>query len=220
MVLLGMPKLNLYLVSSQEYCAGRKTLEVAESAIRGEIDALQLREKNIPREELINLGKKLSTLCKSQNIVFIVNDDPSLAVQLDADGVHLGQEDIKQYPIDKVREIIGRNKIIGLSTHCLEQIEAANKLDINYIAFGPLFETKTKNYSIGIKGLPEALKLSKFPLVCIGGINLNNIEEVLKLGATNIAMIRGITESQNIEKKVKQLRNLISHYKEKNEYNH
>jgi len=208
-----MLKMGLYLVSSQQYSAGRTTLEVAKSAVAAGIDALQLREKNITKDDLTILGKKLSTLAKSKNIVFIVNDDPYLAAELDACGVHLGQEDIKKCSIEKTRKIIGKDKIIGLSTHSLEQIKQANKLDINYIAFGPLFETKTKNYSIGIKDLPKALRLSKFPLVCIGGINSNSIEEILKLGATNIAMIREITESQNIEEKVKQLKNLMVQYK-------
>jgi len=216
-----MKKINsysLYLVSSQEYSAGRTSLEVAKAAIRGGIDILQLREKTLPPTELISLGKKLSTWCQKSNIVFIANDDPELAVELEADGVHLGQEDIKKYPIEKTRTIIGKDKLIGLSTHCLEEVEAANQLDINYIAFGPLFETKTKSYSIGIKDLPKALELSKFPVVCIGGINLNNIQQVLGLGALNIAMIREITESPNIEEKTKQLKNLILKYKNADNY--
>ncbi|MCF7908098.1 MAG: thiamine phosphate synthase [Candidatus Omnitrophica bacterium] len=204
---------NLYLVTGEQRSATKKTLEVVRLAINGGANIIQLRDKNMARSELVSLGKKLSTLAKSKNIVFIVNDDPDLAAELDADGVHLGQTDIEKYSVEKTRKLIGRNKIIGLSTHSLEQIEQANKLDINYIAFGPLFETKTKNYSIGTRDLTKALSLSKFPLVCIGGINSNNIEEVLKLGATNIAMIREITESQDIEKKVKQLKSLITKYK-------
>ncbi len=210
---------NLYLVTSEQYSNQRGTLEVAKAAIDGAIDILQLREKDMAKDRLISLGKKLSTLSKEKNIVFIVNDDPNLAAELDADGVHLGQEDIQKYPIETTRKLIGKDKIIGLSTHSLEQIEQANKLDINYIAFGPLFKTKTKDYSIGIKNLAEALKLSKFPLVCIGGINSNNITQVLKLGATNIAMIREITESADVTKRTKELKKIILTYKTKNEHN-
>ena len=190
-------------------------MEIAQAAIRGGIDVLQLREKNMPENELAGLGKKLSTLCRNSNIVFIANDNPYLTVKIDADGVHLGQEDIKKYPIPQVREIIGKDKLIGLSTHSLKDIEAANQLAINYIAFGPLFETKTKNYFLGIKDLPQALSLTKFPLFCIGGINANNIDSLLKLGAGRFAMIREITASTDIEKKVKYLKNKILSFKKK-----
>lgn len=206
---------SLYLVTNEQCPSGKDSLEVAKAAISGGIDILQLRQKNMAKDKLCALGKKLSTLAKVSNIVFIVNDDPYLARELTADGVHLGQEDIKQYSIERVREIIGQNKIIGLSTHSLADIEKANQLDINYIAFGPLFETKSKDYSIGTKDLAQALSLSKFPLVCIGGIDSDNIEELLKLGATNIAMIRAISESPDIAKKTKELKNIIADYRDK-----
>ncbi|MFH1363074.1 MAG: thiamine phosphate synthase [Candidatus Omnitrophota bacterium] len=208
-----IPTYSLYLVTSHEYSAGRNTLEVAEAAIGGGIDILQLREKTLPRPELVSLGKKLSTLCKKSNIVFIANDDPELTVEIDADGVHFGQEDIKKYPIEKARALLGKDKLIGLSTHSLKEVEEANSLDINYIAFGPLFETKTKNYFLGTKDLNQALARSKFPVICIGGINLENIGQLLKLGATNIAVIREITQSRDITEKTRQLKTKLLEYK-------
>ena len=211
---MNFPKHNsLYLVTGQQYSGGRTTLEIAEAAIASGIDIIQMREKNLSYDRQKQLGKKLSTLCKSSSIVFIANDDPGLAKEINADGVHLGQEDIQQWPIAKVTEILGPGKIIGLSTHSLKEVKEANSLDINYIAFGPIFATKTKSYCIGTKDIAKALKLSKFPVVCIGGITETNIETILRLGADNIAMIRTITQSENVYNKVRELKNIINRYR-------
>jgi thiamine-phosphate pyrophosphorylase len=204
---------SLYLITSEEYSAGKTTLEVAEAAISAGIDIIQMREKTLSYAGQKQLGKKLSTLCKSSSIVFIANDSPVLAKEINADGVHLGQEDIQQWPIAKVREILGPDKIIGISTHSLKEIEQANDLDINYIAFGPIFATKTKNYCIGTKDIAKALKVSKFPVVCIGGLTEANIETVLGLGCDNIAMIGTIAESQNVYNKVRELKKIINRYR-------
>ena len=205
---------RLYLVTSHEYSGEKTTTQVVKDAIAGGIDIVQLREKTDKESEVINTGRKLSTLCQKSNIVFIINDDPYIAKKVNADGVHLGQEDIKKYPVDKTREIIGKSKLIGLSTHSLEEVENANNLDINYIAFGPIFKTKTKKYFIGTKNIPKVLEISKFPVFFIGGINSSNIKEILGLGAKNIAMIREITQSPDIAQKTKELKNLILKYKE------
>src|SRR4030042_4897958 len=98
---------SLYLVLSSEYCGGRCPLEIAQAAIAGGIDMLQLREKLMASEELRRLGKKLSTICQERSIVFISNDDPHLARDIGADGVHLGQEDLEKFPLYKVRELLG-----------------------------------------------------------------------------------------------------------------
>tara|TARA_B100000315_G_C14577203_1_gene588506 strand:- start:422 stop:1063 length:642 start_codon:yes stop_codon:yes gene_type:complete len=204
---------SLYFVTSQEYSSKKSSLDIANLAASGGIDIIQMREKNMPNDELISLGKNISTLCKKSNILFIVNDDPEIAANLNADGVHLGQEDLIKFPIAKTRKIIGQNRIIGVSTHSLEEFKQANELDINYLAFGPIFTTKTKNYSIGTSQIKEVLKIARFPVIFIGGINTVNMEELLKLGAKNIALIREITESNNIADKVRELKNIILKYK-------
>lgn len=204
---------KLYLVTSQEYSQPETTLEIAKKAIAGGIDIIQLREKTLKESQIIKLGRKLSTLCKKSNIVFIVNDNPHIAKEVNADGVHLGQEDIKEYSLKKTRKILGKNKIIGLSTHSLEEAKKANTYDINYIAFGPIFRTKTKNYFIGTEEVSQVLKISRLPVFFIGGIDYSNIEDLLKLGAKNIAMIREIIQSKNVTRKVKGLKNIILKYK-------
>lgn len=194
---------SLYLVLSEEYGAGRSLLDIARQAIAGGVDVLQMREKNKSPEELLKLGSILASLCKDNGVTFIVNDDPLLARELDADGVHLGQEDIRQYPVNTVRKLIGPDKIIGLSTHSLEQFDSANQMDVDYLAFGPIFPTRTKNYSIGDGDVPKVLQKALKPVVVIGGINTNNLEALLAEGASNVALIRDIMQAQDIVSRTK-----------------
>lgn len=194
---------SLYLVLSEEYGGSIPVTSIAEQAIIGGIDILQMREKHKSREELLSLGHIFSLLCKKNEVIFIVNDDPLLARTLDADGVHLGQEDIRQYPIAIVRQIIGKDKIIGLSTHSLEQFHQANQMNVNYIAFGPVFPTKTKNYHIGTGDISRVLQAASKPVIFIGGINTSNLDILLTKGASNIALIRDIMQAEDIAARTK-----------------
>ena len=205
-------KNSLYLVTGEEYSGSRSTLDVAKSAILGGIDILQMREKNKKQEELITLGSELSALCQDNNVTFIVNDDPYLAKEVGADGVHLGQEDLKKHPIEKARDILGENKIVGVSTHSAEQFDVANRSLCDYIAFGPIFPTRTKDYSIGISDIKKVLSIAVKPVVFIGGINKGNIGVTLKEGARNIAMIRAITEAEDIAQEVTDLKHIIDSF--------
>ncbi|MDO8603735.1 MAG: thiamine phosphate synthase [Candidatus Omnitrophota bacterium] len=189
---------SLYLVISEEYGLGKSALEIARLAILGGVDIIQMREKSKTGNELAKLACELSMLCKEKGVAFIVNDDPLIAKESDASGVHLGQEDMQKYTVTGARKIIGKGKIIGISTHSVAEIERANKDDVDYIAFGPIFPTKAKNYFIGIKDIKEALKVAKKPLVFIGGINLSNLDEILKEGGKNIALIRDIIQAEDI----------------------
>jgi thiamine-phosphate pyrophosphorylase len=200
---------NLYLVITEEYGSGLSSVEIAERAIKGGVDVIQMREKNKRAEELIAPGRALAGICKDSGVTFIVNDDPLLARDLDADGVHLGQEDLKLFPAEKVRNIMGRERIIGVSTHSLSQFEDANEKDFDYIAYGPIFETKTKDYFLGTGDIGYVLKIAKRPVFFIGGINLSNIEEVLGRGARNIALIRGITEAEDIAARTKEFKSKL-----------
>ena len=189
---------SLYLVVSEEYGFGKPSVEIAKLAIVGGVDILQMREKNKTREELTALASELSALCKKNDIPFIVNDDPELAAECDAAGVHLGQEDVLKYSISRTRNILGKNKIIGVSTHSIAELLKANEEDVDYIAYGPIFHTKTKNYFIGTKDIKEAARSAKKPLVFIGGITLLNLDEVLTEGAGSIAVIRDIIQAEDI----------------------
>jgi len=194
---------SLYLVLSEEYGGARPLMRIAEDATAGGVDILQMREKHKSQEELVCLGRRLASLCKKNGVTFIVNDDPLLAKKLEADGVHLGQEDIQKYPVNTVRQLIGQDKIIGLSTHSLEQFQAANQMDVDYIAFGPLFPTKTKSYHIGTGDVSRVLQTALKPVVFIGGINTDNLDVLLAAGVSNIALIRDIMQAEDVVARTK-----------------
>ncbi|MGD0816892.1 MAG: thiamine phosphate synthase [Methanomassiliicoccales archaeon] len=199
----------LYLVTEEDVSNGRSTVEVSKEAIKGGIDVLQMREKRKSYGERSILGRELSRSCKEQGVLFIVNDDPILAKEVDADGVHLGQEDIEEWTLERTRNIIGRDRIIGLSTHSIEQVRQANSFDVDYIAFGPVFPTQTKDYYIGTEDVSTVLRLATKPIVLIGGITLDNVDVLLEKGAENIAVIRAITQAENIASRVQELKERI-----------
>ena len=190
---------SLYLVISEDCGLGKSASEIAKLAISGGVDIIQMREKHKDREGLVKLAYELSNICKANSVTFIVNDDPLIAREVDASGVHLGQEDLKKHSISATREILGQDKIIGISTHSLAELSKANYYDVDYIAYGPIFPTKTKDYFLGTGDIKEAVGITKKPLVFIGGINLSNLDEVLVEGARSIAVIRGIIQSRDIE---------------------
>ncbi len=203
---------SLYLVSSQEYAEGRGLVDIARAAVSSGVDILQMREKGKSREELMGLGRELVSICSQSDTVFIVNDDPDLAKEVGADGVHLGQEDVEEYPIEKTRSIIGNDRIMGISTHSVEQFERANGSNVDYIAFGPIFSTKTKDYIIGDSLVEKVLDMATKPVVFIGGIDLDNIDTLLEKGAKNIAVIRAIVQAENIPEKVAAFKSKIAEY--------
>jgi len=200
---------SLYLVLSSEYAGGKPVLEIARSALVAGVDILQMREKGMSEDDLMVLGRNLLLLCREFDVPFIVNDNPYLARNLNADGVHLGQEDIRRCPLFKTRDIIGQGKIIGISTHSIEEFRRANSEDFDYIAFGPIFPTKTKNYSIGTDDVEQVLSVASKPVIFIGGINLENVDLLLSKGARSIATIRAIIESDDIAVAVNHFRKKI-----------
>jgi thiamine-phosphate pyrophosphorylase len=203
---------SLYLVITEDYSLGRDILTIAKAAIAGGVDILQLREKNKPREELRKIGDELSSLCRENNKILIVNDDPLFAKEIDASGVHIGQSDLKKYPIKEIRGIIGEEKIIGISTHSLEQFKEANESVVDYISFGPIFFTRTKDYFIGTSEIENVLKIALKPVVFIGGINIKNLDEVLGKGAKNIALIRDIVQAEDITSRTKLFKDKLIYY--------
>ena len=211
--MLKIKDYSLYLVITEEYGKGRSAFEMAESAIKGGVDIIQMREKNTPKYKLVDMGKKLSCLCKDSGVTFIVNDDPKLAKEVNADGVHLGQDDIKKYPIDETRKTLGPDKIIGISTHSLEQFSKVNNEGFDYMAFGPIFPTKTKDYFLGAGSIKNILNIALRPVFFIGGINLSNIDWLLEAGAKNIALIRGIMEAGDIVSAAKEFKNRLNSLK-------
>ncbi len=193
---------SLYLVITEKYGKGRSAIEIADAAIAGGVDIIQMREKDKPRPELIELGKELSSLCKDNGVIFMVNDCPETAKESGADGVHLGQDDIKECSVEKARSLLGRDKIIGLSTHSIETFKKACLEDVDYIAYGPVFPTKIKENCIGTEDIGNIIKMTKKPVFFIGGINLENVDQLLNKKVKNISLIRAITQANDVKSAV------------------
>jgi thiamine-phosphate pyrophosphorylase len=163
-------------------------------AVEAGIAAVQLRTKGYDEVDQLTLAKHLRALTQGSSTVFIVNDRPDIAIDADADGLHIGQDDL---PASEARRLIGPNKLLGLSTHNLEQVKKANDAQVDYIGFGPLFPTTSKlrpDPVVGAQTLEAAHQCSSHPIVAIGGLNF---ERVLSLGhyAHNVAVIRAVAEA-------------------------
>lgn len=169
------------------------------------ITAIQLREKSLHYDELKQFGKEIQTIIKPYGIPLIVNDNIELAMEIDADGVHLGQSDGSP---TIARERLGNDKIIGVSIDSIENLEEANQLHINYVGIGSIFPTSNKHNVKtiwGSDGLKKLAKISKHPIIAIGGINTTNVDEVYTAGANGIAVIGAIHEALDLEDTIKKL---------------
>lgn len=201
---------GLYVITDIQMAKGRSYPEIVLQALRGGARIIQLRDKTTPLKELIEIGKRLKNLTAEYNALFIVNDNPYLAQAIGADGVHLGQMDM---PVDIAREIVGENKIIGLSTHNFRQITNAVKQgEVDYIAIGPIFPTNTKKQEyppLGVEVLRWAATNLSLPFVAIGGINKHNIAEVVEAGARLVAVISAVMQAPDITQATQELCEII-----------
>jgi thiamine-phosphate pyrophosphorylase len=181
-------------------------LEIAEAALRGGTDILQLRVKDAPDDLLLERALALRQLCTAHGALFIVNDSARLAVDAGADGVHIGQDDLT---VAEARRIVGPDRIVGLSTHSTEQIAAARGVD--YIAVGPVFATPTKpgRPAVGLELVRTAAQTATVPWFAIGGIDGGNIDDVTAAGATRIAVVRAIAGAPDAETAARALRDRL-----------
>lgn len=194
--------LSLYAIIDKKYWRGKETLELIEAALKGGVTVLQLRDKEADTASLIEEGVELRTITNKYKVPLIVNDRIDVALEIDADGVHLGQEDASP---EEARSILGISKIIGLSVHNLDQAEEAIELPVDYLGVGSVYPSKTEQREvIGIKGLEKICKTASIPIVAIGGITVDKVEEVIKAGASGVAAISGIWDADDIERRVKE----------------
>ncbi|OHE56659.1 MAG: thiamine-phosphate diphosphorylase [Thermodesulfovibrio sp. RBG_19FT_COMBO_41_18] len=172
--------------------------EMTLKVLRAGLKWVQYRDKEKSRREIYEEAIRLRKLTKDFNAVLIVNDYADIALAVDADGVHLGQDDL---PIRETRKIMGSNKIIGISTHSLEQAKEAEKDGADYIGFGPVFHTVTKDVGSpkGTDMLQEIKRHVQIPVIAIGGINLENIKLVLDTGVDAVAVASAILSGDIIE---------------------
>jgi thiamine-phosphate pyrophosphorylase len=198
---------GLYGITGEAFSNGKGNLQCAKDMISAGIKLIQYREKDKPIRDKIGEIKEIRELCRKNGVIFIVNDHVDVAILVDADGVHVGQEDM--HPSD-VRALLGPDKIIGLSTHSPEEGLSSLDEDIDYIGVGPIFPTTTKDIAaVGLEYLNFAVKNLDIPFVAIGGIKEHNIHEIVKAGAQRICLVSEIIGADNIDKKVKKLNNII-----------
>ena len=192
---------NLYFIMGTVNLAGRDPLHVLEEALKGGVTSFQLREKGpgaLTGEELKAFALACQQLCEQYSVPFIVNDDIDLAIEIAADGIHIGQED--GY-ISVVRNKVGPDMLIGVSTHSVTEAIAAADAGADYIGLGPVYETQTKTDTqpvIGIETIREvASLLPGLPIVAIGGISERRAGAVIKAGASGVAVISAISGEED-----------------------
>ncbi len=181
------------------------------AAIRAGVRIVQYREKEKTTREMVKEARILREMCRKAEVTFVVNDRVDVALACDADGVHIGEKDMD---FQTARKILGEDKIIGVSVSSLNEAKEFEKLGANYVSFGPIFETKTKKDAgkpIGIDVLEEASKTLRIPFVAIGGINQENLREVLETGCTRVCMISAILKG-DVEDEIRKVRRVINEY--------
>ena len=193
-----MKELKFYLVTDSDILRGRDFYNSIEEALKGGVTMLQLREKNASGKEFLEKAIKLRELTKKYNVKFIINDRVDIAMLCDADGVHVGQSDI---PANKVRELIGEDKIVGVSARTVEEALTAKENGADYLGVGAMFTTRTKldAKSVSIEKLKEIKELIKLPVVAIGGLSLSNIDKLKECNVDGYAVVSTILGAENIK---------------------
>ena len=202
---------DVYLVTDAELSADRSTVEIVESAIRGGVDIVQLREKGANARERYELGKELRELTREAEIPLVVNDRVDLATAINADGVHLGDDDL---PISAAREQIGTDAIVGRSVSTPEAAREAESEGADYLGVGAVYGTTSKDTdpeqsNIGLDRVRAIRETTDLPFVGIGGVTPDNARPVVEAGADGVAVISAITAAEDPEAATRRLGNAV-----------
>lgn len=205
---IEIPK-GIYGITGDNFSNGRSNYFCVEEMIKGGIKIVQYRAKTKDTREKVKEAREIRELCRKNGVIFIVNDNVDIALLVDADGVHIGQEDM--HP-DDVRKLIGNNKIIGLSTHSEKQgMEAYKNPNVDYIGVGPIFPTTTKDTTpVGLGYLEYAVKNLDLPFVAIGGIKAHNIDAIIAKGAQRVCLVSEIVGADSISDMVRNLQKKLN----------
>lgn len=201
---------GIYGITAEKHSKGRKNIDVVKEMVESGVRIIQYREKHAYKSlrQMHEECREIRKITSDSDVIFIINDYIDIAMLVDADGVHVGQDDI---PVPEVRKLVG-DKIIGLSTHSPEQAQKALEAGADYIGVGPIFRTYTKEDvcdPVGLEYLEYVIENVPIPFVAIGGIKEHNIAEVYKRGAKTICLVTEIVGADNIAEKVKKLRSMI-----------
>jgi thiamine-phosphate pyrophosphorylase len=202
---------RLYGFIDTAYLAGRNPAELTRALIAGGVDIIQVRAKDLPHAQRVQLGLAVQGAAFRHNIPVIINDDIAAAFEVGADGVHLGQEDWAAIPRAERAERLANMRIVGLSTHSLEQALAADRDGADYIGVGPIFATGTKPQvkPVGVELIRAVAGRVATPFFAIGGITLENLDQVLAAGAKRVAVVSAILNATDVEEAVAAFKNKL-----------
>ncbi len=191
-------------------CAGHQPVELARLMLSGGARILQLRLKQATTREFVEAARKIAAICREAGALFIVNDRADIAILAEADGVHLGQEDL---PLEAGRRLIGPRKLIGISTHSIDQSRAAESGGADYIGFGPMYPGGLKNVQAGqgLEKLRAVRAAVRIPIVAIGGITEQHVPEVLAAGADAVAIITDVVRAPDVASKLRAILSVTNH---------
>lgn len=185
---------------------------VTKAVVENQVAFVQLRMKNAQIDDIRRTAELMSSITRGSATRFIVNDYPHIAVEVGADGVHVGQDDMS---VEQVRKITGENMIVGLSTHSPQQTMLGCRQNVDYVGIGPVYKTPTKEIAdpeIGLDGMKEMLRIATVPGVCLGGISLERLPFVLENGARNFSLVRPVCDSSEPEKVIRQIRGITRRF--------
>ncbi len=195
----------IYPITDKRLSQKNSHFGIVQELVRGGATWVQIRDKETPVQELLLDIQRCVDFATRNDVVVVVNDRSDLVLSSGAAGVHLGQDDL---PPGNVRDVLGPARIVGYSTHSLAQVRQSARLPVNYIGFGPIYSTKTKEKPspvVGLTLLGRACKLSTKPVVAIGGIQRFQIQSVLRAGAASVAIISALMRSRNLAREMEEL---------------
>jgi thiamine-phosphate pyrophosphorylase len=195
---------GIYAIIDSQALGVRSHIEVAKELIRGGAKIIQLRDKLRSKSELLSIAQGLKELCSKHDVLFIVNDYLGLVLAVGADGLHLGQKD---FPISVARRLLPIDKLIGCSVNTVDQATAAQSDGADYIAVGSIYPTSSKETAkvVGVEVLRQIRQAVSLPVVAIGGINKDNVAEILAAGADSVAVISAILKAEDVEEATRQI---------------
>lgn len=199
---------SLYLVTERSLLCGIELEAAVEKAILGGTTLVQLREKNLSTKEFYDIAVNIKKVTDKYKVPLIINDRLDIALAVDAAGIHVGQSDM---PCDIARKLVGENKIVGVSAHSVEEALKAQKDGADYLGVGAVFPTGTKKDAedVSIETLKEIVKKVHIPVVAIGGVNQNNVDELVDTGINGIAVISAILGKRDIGKAAEDLKRAV-----------
>ena len=201
-----LPDTDIYAITDSAQSLGRPVITVVNELLRAGVRIIQYREKDKKAGEMLQECRQIRAATQAAGACFIVNDHVDIALLVDADGVHVGQEDI---PLADVRALVGPDRIIGVSTHSPQQAADAVAGGADYIGVGPLFATQTKKdvcMPVGLGYLEQVVSIFSIPFVAIGGIKRHNIGDVVRRGARCCCLVSELVEAQDIGQRVQEVR--------------